>query len=147
MPRPAAVEKQSDAPLESLGAIEAQVRRLAARLTPPPRWLPTFGTSRHDGTPHIEVGDSYFFVTCERGVESERRPTSDLDELLFWIYSSVTFSLASDWEMRHRYDGKDCRRKIFARQVELLAALSPQWAAREAEDHRLILERHPFSDR
>lgn len=142
------MKQERDDPPASLGAIEAWVRRLARRLGAPPRLLPTFGRSRHDGTPHVEVGeDAYFFVTCERGVELERRRTADLDELLFWAFSSVTFSMACGWELERRVDGRDSRRKIFARQVELLASLSPGWAEREAEAHRRILELHPFSDR
>lgn len=131
--------------LLSLSAIEERVRRLAERLGAVDQLL-TFGTSRHDGTPHLEVGDAYYFVVCERGSEFQRRATTDLDELLFWVFSSVSFSLAVDWEVNHRHDWEDPRRQMFAKQIELLSALSPEWAAREAEQHRQTLMRHPFRD-
>jgi hypothetical protein len=140
------MEDPSTRPSASLGAIESEVRRLAEKLGAPASFLPTFGHSRHDGTPHVEVGEAYFFVACERGTEFERRTTGDLDELLFWVFSTVTFSMACDWEVRHRREAEDFRRQLFARQIELLATLSPKWAAREADDHRRILQRRPFND-
>jgi hypothetical protein len=134
------------APLLSLGAIEGRVRRVAERLSGAGAYLPTFEQSRHDGSPHIEVGDGYFFVVCERGSELERRKTLELDELLFWVFSSIAFSLASRWELDNRRRDEDSRRQVFAKQVDLLSALSPEWARREAEAHRRILLEHPFSD-
>ncbi len=132
--------------VSALASIERQVRKLAEKIGAPTSYLPTFGQSEHSGKPHVEVGDAYFFVVCERGTEFERRRTDDRDELLFWVFSSVTFSMASDWEVRNRCQGEDSRRQLFAKQEELLAALSPEWAAREADDHRHIIERHPFRD-
>ena len=129
-----------------LDGIEHRVRQLAAGLVGAVEFLPSFGTSRQDGMPHVEVSDAYFFVVCERGSELERRRTEDFNELLFWIFSSVTFSLAVRWEVSHRRDGEDPRRQMFAKQIELLEILSPPWAAREAQDHRRILLRHPFND-
>lgn len=118
--------------------------RLAERLDGACRYLPTFGQSRQDGTPHIEVGDAYFFVTCERGSEFERRRTTDIDELLFWVFSTVTFSMSSDWEVRNRLAGEDSRRQLFAKQIQLLANLSADWAEREDAEHGRILAEYPF---
>ena len=124
-----------------------RVEQLARRkIGAPVAYLPTFGASQHDGTPHIEAADTYSFVVCERGAERERRSTDDLDELLFWVFSAVTFSMASDWEIRHRRPDEDTRQLLFAKQEELLNALAPEWGEREAEHHRRIVEQHPFRD-
>lgn len=127
-------------------SLEQRVRELGRKIGAPDAHLPDFGESRHNGKPHLELGKAFFFVVCERGTEFERRKTDDLDELLFWVFSSVTFSMACDWEVRHRKGGEDSRQQLFAKQEDLLAALSPQWAAREARDHREILKRHPFRE-
>lgn len=132
--------------VSALTMIEQQVRKLAEKIGALTSYLPTFGQSEHTGKPHVEFDDAYFFVVCERGTEFKRRRTDDLDELLFWVFSSVTFSMAADWEVGHRFEGEDTRRQLFARQVQLLAALSPDWAAREAVGHRQILDQHPFQD-
>jgi hypothetical protein len=133
--------------LPSLVEIEARVRELAARIGATGDKLPTFGRSEDGARPHVEVNTSgLHFVVVERGEELERFTTNDLDELLWRVFESITFSLASDYEGRHRVRGQDFRRVMFAKQVELLATLSPAWAAREARNHDQILERHPFED-
>jgi hypothetical protein len=132
--------------LESLDVISGRIKRLASTIHAPAPYLPTFAQSRHDGSHHIEVDRQYHWVVCERGYELQRRSTSNLDELLFWVFSSVTFSMAMDFELDHRRDGEDCRRQIFQRQEELLSMLSETWADREARDHKARLEENPFRD-
>lgn len=137
---------RSPDPLSNLSSIERQIRDLSGPLGAPATNLPTFGESRHDGTPHIEVGTTYDFVVCERGSEFERRSTTDLDELFYWVFATITFSMACDFELRHRRAGEDFRRQLFAQQVALLSALSPDWAAKEEAEHARILEQNPFVD-
>lgn len=130
-----------------LREIEARVRDLAARIGATGYVLPTFGRSEDGARPHIEVDTPRMhYVVIERGEELTRQTTADVDELLWWVFENVTFSLATDYASRHRVFGRDFRRGLFAKQVELLAVLSPQWADRAAEDHRGVLVRHPFVD-
>jgi len=119
---------------------------LAALLGSSVTVLPTFGRSDQDGRPHIEVGDTYDWVVCERGSESERRRTLELDDLLYWTFQSVTFSLAVEWEFRHRASGQDPRRRLFRHQRELLSKLNPEWASRRDEELTTILREDPFDD-
>jgi Immunity protein 63 len=131
----------------SLSEIENSVNRLAGRIAAPANLLPTFGYSEDFARPHIEVdARGYHFVVVERGQELERRTTDNLDDLLSRIFTSVTFSMACNYELRHRVDGADPRRLLFATQVDLLSRLSSDWARREVEHHEIILRTHPFSD-
>ncbi|UZW57322.1 immunity 63 family protein [Sphingobium sp. JS3065] len=107
---------------------------------------PLFGTPQGDGAPYVVVSDAYYFIVEERGIELERRKTNDIDELLYWIFCGVTFSMASDFELRNRKPGEDSRRQLFAKQEALLGQLSAQWRERKLEEHRRILTRHPFND-
>jgi len=132
--------------LVNLRSVERRALELANRISAPHGTLPVFGRNLAvDGT-SVQVTDAYHYIVEERGSERERRTTSDLDELLYWVFSSATFSMACEWELRHRRDGEDFRRQLFARQVELLGALSPDWASREAKRHHQILEQYPFRD-
>jgi hypothetical protein len=124
-----------------LPEIRARVRELVDQVGAPPGDPVSYGGSRQDGTPHIEVGSRYHFVVFER------RTTDDLDELLYWIFDGVTFSMASNFEVKHRRPGEDSRRQLFAKQIEFLERLSPEWAARQDAEHAEILSRHPFVDR
>ncbi len=134
--------------LLTLSEIENQVRSLAKRVEAPEQILPTFGHSEDGARPHIEVDHvgRLHYVVVERGKELERHTTLELDDLLSHIFQHVTFSLGCAFELKHRVPLQDCRRLIFATQVELLRVLSPEWANREARDHEEILARHPFDD-
>ena len=133
--------------LLSLPETEDAVNELARRIDAPGNVLPTYGRTEDFARPHVEVdARGYHYVVVERGQELERITTDDLDELLYRVFAGVTFSMASAHELRHRVDGQDSRRLLFATQVDLLSRLSPRWGRREAERHAMILRNHPFRD-
>ena len=135
-----------DAPLlADIPSIREIVRSAAARAGIAGAEIATIPAG--DGTPYIEVDAAYRFVVEERGIELERRSTCDLDELLYWILDTISFSAACDWELRYRREGEDARRQLFARQQALLAAMAPDWARRKAAEHARILLDHPYDDR
>lgn len=120
---------------------------MAAAIAAPAAYLPTYGTSTDLARPHIELdGRGYHLVVVERGVEESRATTRDLDELLYLVFKGVTLGMARDHELAHKVEDSDPRRLLFARQIELLLRLSPEWARREAEEHERLLRVHPFDD-
>jgi hypothetical protein len=132
----------------TLVEIKAEVDRRAAMIGAEAHHsLPTYGHTEDFARPHIEVDSrGYHFVVVERGQELSRLTTCDLDDLLYEVFQTVTFSLACDYDLAHRIELQDCRRLIFRRQVELLSRLSAKWAERRSEKHRQILREHPFDD-
>ncbi len=101
----------------------------------------------HSGAPHVEiVGNEYHFVVTERGSEFERRKTKESDELLYWFVSGDVSQLARDWELKNRVKRKDSRRLWFAKEVEILRALKPEWAKRKELHQNKVLQDHPFND-
>lgn len=78
-------------------------------LTADPTYHGWFRTAPgHDGSPHLEMGGSYFcFVVTERGKEYERRRTLDPDEVLYWLVSTVVFDLACKFELENRRSNQD----------------------------------------
>ena len=131
----------------TLSEIKQRVDQLAERIGAPQNTLPAYGHSEQGDGVYIEVDSrGYQFVAAERGTEFERYITSDIDDLLYKIFSDVTFGLSCQYELAHRVEEHDCRRIIFQYQVELLSRLSPQWAERETRDHDQILMKHPFDD-
>ncbi len=133
--------------LLTLKEIETEVNRLAKIINAPQDGLPTYGFSRDFAYPHIEVdARGYHYVIVERGEELKRETTLDLQELLFLIFKDVTFSMATQYELKNRIKDKDCRRMYFIKQEELLGLLDPQWAVKQKEYHADILKIHPFND-
>lgn len=130
--------------LSDIRLIQSKVKNLGHKLG---RGDLTIGsTPRGDGSPYVEVGDAYYYIVEERGVELKRLKTADLDELLYWIIKNLTVSLAWDYEKRHRRHGEDSRRQAFAKDLELLASLSPKWAERRESEYAEILRAHPYHD-
>jgi hypothetical protein len=125
-----------------LDEIEHAVLAKASKIMAPGELLPTYGRSEDMARPHVEVeGDQLFLVVRERGQEQERRSTGDLDQLLYWIFEGVTFSMAAEWELAHRDEQQDFRRLLFQKQIELLHDLDPAWAERLRREHQSLLRR------
>jgi|GEM_PF-379913 len=106
------------------------------------------GTSRtDDGGYHLEfAGDGKLsLVATERGNEMARYETYSLEELMYWIFKDQAFARATDYELAHRHPTNDARIIIFARQIELLAQLSGNWAKRCQSEQEKILQEHPIT--
>ena len=128
--------------------IQNIVNQLAVKINAPSYLLPTFSSPIGDATPNIEVDNLglYNYVISERGNEYERKLTSDLNDLLYWIFASVTFSMACDYELKNRIEDKDCRRIMFQKQEQLLGLLNKDWEEKEKKEHQNILNNNPFDD-
>ena len=102
-------------PTLSLDDIKKKVDEVAGKINAPTDLLPTYGYSRDFAYPHIEVDNAgrLNYVILERGQELERKTTDNLDDLLYWVFSGITFSMACDYELKNRIEMKDCRRMIF----------------------------------
>ena len=133
--------------MRSLLEIRQITEKLARQIDAPPSAMPTFDNFRNDGTPNIEVGNSiYYYRALDRDSETISRQTTDLNLLLYWVFSGVTFSMACAYELANRNSSQDFRRIMFEHQVELLTLLSPEWGEREAREHAQILKQSPFND-
>ena len=119
--------------------MDGLVRRIGAQSVQ----LPTFDRTADAGAPHLEInGDRFDYVVVERGLELRRRTTLDLDELLYWIFSDVTFSLASRFAV-----GADRYREVmFHHQLDLLAQLDKRWRDRKKIEIDGILACAPLAD-
>lgn len=108
-----------------------------------------FATSRtDDGGPHVELHDGIFaYVVTERGSEYERRETKDPDELLYWLVSDTTREAAQLYELKHRLRGRDCRRLLFSKHIEILQGIRSVWAERKRAEYEEVLLRQPYNDR
>lgn len=142
-----AFESDPAGPLLSPDELRERVEALARVIGAPTDSLPTYGRPRDFGYPHIEVDEAYHWIVTERGQELDRRTTRDLDELLYVIFQSVSFSMAMNIEVRHRRKGEDARRQLFEVQLSLLDRLRPAWAARRRAELDEVLAGNPFVDR
>jgi Immunity protein 63 len=110
--------------------------------------LPIHRQPHHDGSYHLEVSSdgSFALVGTERGMETEKKVTKSLDELLYWIASGEASSRGLEYELKHRNSTDDFRRIYFLKAEEELALISTEWADRLRCEHAEILKIHPFLD-
>jgi len=132
----------------SLDEIKKKVDELALKINAPDNLLPGYGQLKYEAHPYIEMDNRglMYFVISERGEVNERKKTDQLDDLLYWIFADVTFSMACDFELKNRIEDKDSRRLIFEKQEELLGILSNTWPQIENKEHKNILKNNPFDD-
>ena len=128
--------------------IKKQVDKIADLISAPIDYLPTYGYSRDMAYPHIEIDrlGGLHYVVIERGQKNERFTTTNLDELLYRIFDSITFSMACDYELKNRIEDQDCRRIIFDKQEDLVGLINPLWKNKLKIEHQRILKNHPFDD-
>jgi hypothetical protein len=135
------------APTLTYAELRERVAALARRIGAPSNLLPTYASSEDFARPHIETDlRGYHYVVVERGTELSRSTTRVLDELLYWVFRDVTFSMACSFELAHRQPMQDSRRILFAHNLQLLESLSPTWRATREAALASVLRSHPYRD-
>jgi Immunity protein 63 len=125
---------------ERVDNLRQRVSDPAGVIGAPSSLLPTYVHSDDMARPHIEwEGNQLHLAVRERGSEISRKWTTDVDEMLYWIFDGVTSEMASKWAAQQRIEGHDFRIPWFRRRLELMGSLSGRWAARfrEENSHRL----------
>lgn len=109
----------------------------------------TFGNQEDLAKPNIEIVglQNFHFIVVERANELERRITKNLDDLLYWIFDTITFRQALDYELKNRDVNLDSRRIYFRKQEELLSLICPDWKIKKENEHKDILKQYPFRDK
>ena len=131
----------------NLDEVKQRIERLANKIHAPTRAMPTYGYSKDDGTPHIEVDSSaYYYICSERGARSVDQKTSDLETLLYWALKDISWSTALDYATAHRDPKKKFREVLFERQLSLLEILNHDWKERREKEIIEILQDHPDRD-
>ena len=127
--------------------IEETVTAMAQRINAPAWAVPTFHFSEQLGRPHIEASAlGYSYVIAERGEEYSRQHTTNFRELLYWIFKSVSFEMACQWELQNRKKQEDFRRQLFAKQIQIMKEVDEEFAVKLQAENEAILTYAPFND-
>jgi hypothetical protein len=107
-----------------------------------PEQLHTFGRRMGFGHPHISELDGRFYWTVrEAEGPDELRSTPIMDEMLYWIFSAATFTMAI--EATGPREGDD-RAELFESQLSILKSLSNNWYKKRSEEIQDVLRRYPL---
>ena len=85
---------------KEIQALKSKFYTFAEQVLAPKKYIRFSEKPQHDGSPHIEYGGNEFlFIVTERGERYDEKRTTDPDEILFWLVSDLTWSMASDYEL------------------------------------------------
>lgn len=96
-------------------------------------------------TLYVEAGE-YHYTVMERGREINHFHSADLHEILYHVFSDITFSLAMKYELKNREKGKDTRRMLFTHELLLLGRIDDGYRRKHAEYLEKVLAEHPYND-
>ncbi|MGE5449398.1 MAG: Imm63 family immunity protein, partial [Bacteroidales bacterium] len=132
----------------SLLKIKRRINKLQRIINAPKELRPSYGA--------FEYADSYFIeidtkgvmrlIETEHGRIHEVRRTKDLDELLYWIFTNITFAMACKQELENSPSVSDKRIGIFLQQEELLGKLYPHWQDKKHAEYEAFIKNHPKDD-
>ena len=133
----------------NLEEIRSLVESYAKKIEAPQQLLPTYGRTVDGAHPHIEIKENgeFFYVIVERGQELRRELAVDINDLLYKIFTDITFSMACAVAAKQRKGKEDFRRQMFLKHEELLGVLQEEWKFRMQKEHQLILMSYPFDDK
>jgi len=108
---------------------------------------PLHWSATHDGGPHLEAdGEGWALIVTDRGQEVSRSFYSDQHQLLFRLACNIVAAAGGRYQAANQSDGRDPRRADFARRLDLIGRVSPQWQQRLGEELAQWLARHPYRD-
>ena len=105
------------------------------------------GVFKENGAPYITVDeDTYRYTVFERGSIIESKSTCDNREILYWIASHISFSIAMKYATTNKREHVEFRRVLFQKQLEILYHFNFTFGEKERERIKKVLEKHPFTD-
>lgn len=131
-----------------LGEIEAGYAHYAALAGYSSVKFPLKLKPQDSGIRHLELSDDgkMAIVGTDRGMETTRRETYDVEQLLYWLFRDD--AMAAGW--RYAADHKkpdsdeDTRCVAFSKALEVIGKLSQEWRQRLSDEQQAILRDHPF---
>lgn len=90
--------------------------------------------------------DKYIFMFAEKGRIREKKVLSNEIELLWNVLNSVLFELAMECATSNRQNGKDFRRALFGKEIELFSLFGDEFKKRKTDEIESILLNNPYND-
>ncbi len=88
----------------------------------------------------------YHYCYSEKGKVSMHKETKEFFELSYWVLSNQIFNMSLTYELKHRLKGKDPRRLLFKKELQLFAIIGEDYEKRAEEEINKILIEAPYQD-
>lgn len=107
-------------------------------------------TPDNNGGDHLELhpDGTMALVWTERGRETTRLETQDVNELLYWLVKDIAEGRGYELEMKTRPEDfkGDTRRRWFPLAIAEMSKVSETWADRLSQEFDETLSRSPYWD-
>lgn len=90
--------------------------------------------------------DKYIYMYTEKGIIREKKVLTDEIELLWNILNPVLFEIAMEYATSNRQNGKDFRRALFVKEIELFSLFGDDFKKRKTDEIESILFKNPYID-
>jgi Immunity protein 63 len=122
--------------INAIDELELQFQQIVQNMDVHPDVKQFHRYPQHDGGAHIEaIAGEFHYVVMERGQELSRIKSVNADDILYLLVRDVTRQLAMQYELSQRDDSRDGREIWMPYHVQLLAAIQPEWADRQAAEY------------
>jgi len=102
--------------------------------------------SSPEGVYVFTENDKYIYLYTERGKIREKKAANDEAELLWIVLNTVLFEKAIEYASANRQEGKDFRRALFNKEIELFSLFGDEFKKRKIDEIESILSNNPYSD-
>ena len=99
-----------------------------------------------EGTSCYADKDGYHYQYVERGSVQRHDITQSLFEVTYWVLEPQIFSMAVEYERKHRISNQDSRRIIFKKQIQYFEVMGNNYKHRVENDIINTLKDYPFQD-
>jgi len=91
--------------------------------------------------------DKYHYVYTEKGKIRTHKELENEDEILWNVLEAVIFDVAMDYAIKNKVQGKDFRRLLFTKEIELYSKFGDDFEKRKIKEINNILEKNHYCDR
>lgn len=107
-----------------------------------------YGDGKYEPGSYVyEKNGIYHYVGVgDRGGIIEEIKSENMEDVLYKIYSGVTFNKATQYAMVNKKKNEDWRRLLFSKQLEILRCINEQYYNRRFDEIQNILISNPYRD-
>ena len=99
-----------------------------------------------EGVYVFEKNMQYHILFTEKGQVREDIVTTEKEEVLWQVVNFFAADMALEYAKKHREEGKDFRRALFQKEIEICALFGEAFEHRRIREVEDILKEHPYVD-
>ena len=99
-----------------------------------------------EGTYIFCKNEKYHILFTEKGKVREDKVTLEKEEVLWNVVEIFSFDIAMEYAMNNREKGKDFRRALFKKELEIYSLFGEKFEIRKKIEFDEILKKNPYND-